>query len=312
MNVTLEADSGLDLIQQFTCPRIQKVIQNSEYVAQRSSLAISLINIPLTVAALLANIAILMALRKSTSIQPPTKLLFSNLACTDLCVGLVSQPLFIFHLMSISRGRWHLCPYTEKFGYIPTVVLCGVTLMTVTAISVDRLLPLLMGMRYRQIATLARVRILVVAIWISSVCTGVSFLWNIRIFFGISCVSIASCLVISTFCYTKIFLVLRRQQERVHDNGGQQPNKSSLMNEKKYNKSVLTALLIHFTLIACYLPYATVKAVTTFAVVTPTLLIVEVFLATLVYLNSTLNPVLYCWRIKEVRCRIKNTLDKLC
>ena len=248
--------------------------------------------------------------------QPPSSLqpnFFLAIWRAPTCaLALFPSPLFIFHLMSISRGRWGLCPYTEKFGYIPTVALCGVTLMTVTAISVDRLLALLMGMRYRQIATLARVRILVVAIWISSVCTGVSFLWNIRIFFGISCISIASCLVISTFCYTKIFLVLRQQQERVHDDGGQQPNKSSLMNEKKYKKSVLTALLIHFTLIACYLPYATVKAVTTFAVVTPTLLIVEVFLATLVYLNSTLNPVLYCWRIKEVRCRIKNTLDKLC
>ena len=311
MNFTLKSDAGLDLIQESTCPRVRKVIQTAEFAA-RSSLAISFMNIPLAVAAFLANIAILIALRKVTSVQPPTKLLFRNLACTDLFVGLVSQPLFIFHLMSISQRRLDLYRFTEKFGYISTVALCGVTLLTVTAISVDRLLMLFKGMRYRQVATLARVRVFVVTIWISSVCTGVSFVWNIRVFFGISCISIASCLAISTFCYTKIFLTLRRQQKRVCDNGRQQPNKSAPINVTRYKKSVFTALLVHFTLIACYLPYTTVKAVTTFAVVTPTLLTVEAFLATLVYLNSTLNPALYCWRIKEVRYKIKETLDKLC
>lgn len=312
MNFTLKSVARLDLIQESTCPRVQKVIQSTEFAA-RSGLAISLLNIPLAMAAFLANIVIFIVLRKATSIQPPTKLLFRNLACTDLCVGLISQPLFIFHLMSISQRRLDLCRYTEKFGYISTVSLCGVTLLTVTAISVDRLLVLFKGMRYRQVATLARVRVLIVTIWISSMCTGVSFIWNIRVFFGISCISIASCLAISTFCYTKIFLTLRRQQERVHHNDGHQPYKSSSpVNVKRYKKSVFTVLLIHFTLIACYLPYTTVKAVTTFAVVSPTLLTVEGFLATLIYLNSTLNPALYCWRIKEVRYKIKETLENLC
>ena len=312
MNFTLKSGVRLDFIQESTCPRVQKVIQSAEFAA-RSGLAISLMNIPLAVAAFLANIAIFIALRKATSIQPPTKLLFGNLACTDLCVGLISQPLFIFHLMSISQRRLDLCRYTEKFGYISTVSLCGVTLLTVTAISVDRLLVLFKGMGYRQVATLARARVLIVTIWISGVCTGVSFVWNIRLFFGISCISIASCLATSTFCYTKIFLTLRRQQERVHHNDGHQPNKSSSpVNVTRYRKSVFTALLIHFTLIACYLPYTAVKTVTTFAVVTPALLTVEAFLATLIYLNSTLNPALYCWRIKEVRYKIKETLENLC
>ena len=315
MNFTLNesvAGQDTDFIQVSTCPRVQKIIQTVEF-AVRSSLAISFMNIPLAVAAFLANIAILIALRKTTSIQPPTKLLFRNLACTDLCVGLISQPLFIFHLVAVSQRRWNLCQYTEKFGYISTVSLCGVTLLTVTAISVDRLLVLHKGMKYRKFATLARVRVYVVTIWISSVCTGVSFVWNIRVFFGISCISIASCLAISTFCYTKIFLTLRRQQERVHDNDGHQPNKSSSpVNATRYKKSVFTALMIHFTLIACYLPYTTAKVVTTFAVATPTLMTVEAFLATLIFLNSTLNPVLYCWRIKEVRYKIKETFESLC
>ena len=312
MNLTQEIDPGLYFIQYSTCPRVTKVIQNTEIAAARSSLAIACINIPFAVTAVLANISILLALRKTESIQAPTKLLFRNLACTDLCVGLISQPLFVFHLIAISQERWDLCGLTEKLGYIPTVTLCDVTLLTITAISVDRLLVLLKEVRYRQVATPTRIRIVLVTFWISSVCTGLSFVWNIRVFFGISCISVTLCVVISTFCYTKIFVSLRGQQERVSDDSSQQGNTDYSINRRRYQKSVSTALWIHSTLIACYLPYATVKTVTTFAVVTPTLLIVEAFMTSLIYLNSTLNPVLYCWRIKEVRYKVKDTLDRFC
>ena len=35
------------------------------------------------------------------------------------------------------------------------------------------------------------------------------------------------------------------------------------------------------------------------------------FTATLVYLNSSLNPLLYCWKISEVRQAVKETLRQL-
>ena len=43
----------------------------------------------------LGNALILNVLPKVTSLHSPTKLLFGNLAVTDLCVGLISQPLFV-------------------------------------------------------------------------------------------------------------------------------------------------------------------------------------------------------------------------
>ena len=301
-------DSGLEIIQHSTCPRVKRVIETADFSAS-SSLAISCINIPLSLAAFLGNLVIFFALRKATSINAPTKLLFLNLALTDLCVGLISEPLFSFHLMSIALKRWDLCRFTETSGYIPTVVLCGVSLATVTAISVDRLLVLLKGMRYRQVVTLTRVRILLIIIWISSVFTGVSFVWNVRVFFGVISILVVSCVVISTSCYAKIFLTLHRQKKKTLDNYRQQPNQIAPLNAvTRYKKSVSTALWIHFALIVCYLPYVTTKVVTTFGVVTPSLLVVEAFMATLIYLNSSLNPALYCWRIKEVRYRVKETL----
>ena len=75
----------------------------------------------------------------------------------------------------------------------------------------------------------------------------------------------------------------------------------------KYKKTVLSTLWVHITLVVCNLPYAVVTTVKTIHSNTPPLFIVEAFAATLVFLNSSLNPVLYCWKIKEVRQAVKQT-----
>lgn len=311
MNNLTSGNSDFELVQYSTCPLVKKVVERADF-ADNSSLAISFINMPLSLSAFLGNLIILISLRKATSINRPTKLLFQNLAVTDLCIGFICQPLFSFHLMSIAMKRLDLCHITERAGYIPTVTLCGVSLLTVTAVSVDRLLVLLKGMRYRKVVTMTRVRILLIIIWVSSIFTGVSFVWNVRIFFGITCASIINCVLISTSSYVKIFLTLRREKKKVQDDHNRQPDQMAPLNAiHRYKKSVSTALWIHFALIACYLPYTTVKVITSFFVVTPSLLVVGTFMAMLVYLNSTLNPMLYYWRIREVRNRVKETICRI-
>ena len=54
------------------------------------------LNIFLSIFATLGNVLILVALRNVYSIHPPTKLLFRCLAITDLCVGLLCQPLYVY------------------------------------------------------------------------------------------------------------------------------------------------------------------------------------------------------------------------
>ena len=46
---------------------------------------LSVLNTVLSITAFLGNTLILLALRKVTSLHPPSKLLYRNLAATDLC-----------------------------------------------------------------------------------------------------------------------------------------------------------------------------------------------------------------------------------
>ena len=61
---------------------------------------ITALNIFLSIFATLGNALILLALRKVSAIHPPTKLLFRCLAVTDLCVGLISQPLYVYYIFT--------------------------------------------------------------------------------------------------------------------------------------------------------------------------------------------------------------------
>ena len=123
---------------------------------------LSVINTFLSITAFLGNTLILVALHKDTSIHPPSKLLYRNLAITDLCVGIIVEPLYVAHWTSVVNKRWDICYYTYLTAYSPSVTLCSVSLITLTAISVDRLLALLLGLRYRQVVTLRRTRSIVI------------------------------------------------------------------------------------------------------------------------------------------------------
>ena len=72
-------------------------------------IVLSVLNIFLSITAFLGNTLILAALRKEKSLHSPSKLLYRNLAVTDLCVGIIVEPLFITYLMSLKTGRWDIC-----------------------------------------------------------------------------------------------------------------------------------------------------------------------------------------------------------
>ena len=116
---------------------------------------LSALNIVLSITASLGNALILVALHKESSLHPPTKLLFRCLAITDLCVGVISQPLFAISLLSsVTTGmNWKVSYYMDKLYISSSFALCGVSLLASSAVSVDRLQALLSRLRYRQVVS---------------------------------------------------------------------------------------------------------------------------------------------------------------
>ncbi|XP_078343174.1 melanocyte-stimulating hormone receptor-like [Oculina patagonica] len=291
---------------------IQKLFCLLDVIETHQKIIISALNIPLFITALLGNVLIIAALQKPSSLHPSSKLLLSCLASTDFCVGLISQPVFVTHLMLPQNPK--RCFYVGILTITISLIFCGVSLMTLTAISVDRLLALMLGLRYRQVVTLRRVWVFVFTFWLSNTAIAMTYFYNPRVTAGIVGIEVFSCTVGSSFCYMKIYLTLRHHQAVVQDHNHQeQPTGVGIsLNIARYRKTVSTALWVQVTLLACYLPNGMVMAlIAVTGLQTPSLNLAWAVTSFLVLLNSSLNPFLYCWKMREVRQAVKDTIRQL-
>ena len=337
-------------------------------------------NIILSFTASLGNVLILLTIYKVSSLNPVTKLLFACLATTDLCVGLFSQPLFVADIIlniDIANTNLDILQHVGEFVYISSYVLCGVSVLISTAISVDRLLVLLLRLKYRQVVTLKRAQVVILLCWVTAVSCGLVHVWSQTISQIVVLVIGLVSLVTSVFCYVKIYLRLQGNQATVKDSsGGGQSNEDeevgggekeagrateegagettgagrdteeeagaevegtgratdegsvragtakvspkrrirerNRLNIVQYRKIVSTIFWLQLTLVACYAPFIIVSLLRHTVLSGTTIHGVWLFTATLVYSNSSLNPFLYCWKIREVRMAVKNTAKTFC
>ena len=294
---------------------VQELFCSAEFVRGVKSqlIFLSALNMFLSITAFLGNTLILVALHKETSLHPPSKLLYRNLAITDLCVGIIVEPLFVTHWTSVVNERWDICYYAYWAARFSGSILCAVSLLTVTAISVDRLFALLLGLRYRQVVTYRRTCITVTGFWIFSIVGTGTLFFNRRITSWYQYIGTAFCLVSTIFAYAKIFVTLRHNQIRVQSQAAQgQPSQAIPLNIARYRKAVYSALWVQGTLVICYLPYNIAVVLTPQRGMPLSIYLARNFTFSMALLNSSLNPLLYCWKIREVRQAVKETLTQLC
>ncbi|KAL9960539.1 hypothetical protein ACROYT_G034012 [Oculina patagonica] len=277
--------------------------------------SLAAINIILAITATLGNALILAALRKSSSLHPPSKLMFQCLAVTDLCVGVLAQPVFVIQLISTTYEQPHLCFAVVSINEIAGSSFSGVSLLTLTAISVDRLLALRLGLRYRQTVTLRRTRFVVIFIWIFNISTNsLRRFWHYFLISRVISVVIYSSLAISAFCYLKIYVTLRQHYavQDIVQQGQSNQGRTNPLNIARYRRTVSTALYVQFALVACYLPYGVVVAIALAGGYLPSFNLAVRLTITLVLLNSSLNPILYCWKINGVRQAVRDMVTHPC
>ena len=268
------------------------------------------LDICLSIAASLGNTLIIIALQKVSSIHPPTKLLFQNQAVMDLCVGLIVQPLHA-SITVIMGSTARVDPNTEYYvvtAYqVVNYIAGGASLVSPAAISIDRLLALRLGLRYRHIVTLKRARVVVCCTWLTGLTGALLYLTlGERITLPMIVVVLIVCGSTANFCYTRIFYRLRRHQARVHDQQGQSNRTSIPLNIKKYKNTVSSMAWVQFVLVLTLVPFIIVVVIIQITGENKDSLLLITATVTVLYSNSSLNPFLYCWKIGEVRKAVKD------
>ena len=104
-----------------------------------------------------------------------------------------------------------------------------------TATSVDRLIALLLGLRYKQVVTLKRTYVTVITFWIVSIVFPAMQVFNFLVTAWYITIAISLSLLVSIYWYTKIFFTLRHHQNQAQDHV-QQPNQANQLNTARYKK----------------------------------------------------------------------------
>ena len=173
----------------------------------------------------------------------------------------------------------------------------------------DLILALLLG----QVVTLRSIYITEVILWILSIFFTFIYVWIPFVRLWLFRTALPLCLVTSVFSYTIILVTLRHNQNQVQDHiaGQRQPKQAVAFNTARYRRAVHSALWVQVALVVCYLPFfitAVVLASQRVRRMSSSVWLAWQFTGTLIYLNSSLNQLLYYWKIREVRQAVKETL----
>ena len=270
-------------------------------------ICLSVINTLLAIASIVGNTLILIALHKENTLHQPSKVLIRNMVASDLCVGFVELAL-VGKWISILQEHWQNCHYFYLAYIMGAFTSISVSLCTLAAISVDRLLALFLGLNYRQVVTLRRVYVVAIAVWILGVGNAILITLEPDVMKVVSATGAMMCLMTACFCYTRIFFWLRHQQSQVHNINPDQENQAIPWNIPRYRKTVSTALWLQLALVLCYFPYMLLAPIALPEIEnthSSALYFPLYFTVTLIFFNSTLNPILYCFRIEEVRRTVR-------
>ncbi|XP_032230200.2 melanocyte-stimulating hormone receptor [Nematostella vectensis] len=257
--------------------------------------------------AVVLNVIVMAGIIRTSSLHRPSYLMLGNLAVSDVGVGLLVMPFTALLEGAVSSG-WEsaLC----KLAYTRDLIgmfFVGSSFFNVALVSVDRLLALEFHLRYNALVTSKSASVALALTWVTAGLLTVSKIWSHKLFLQIQMILGPVILLMSTASNIRIYYIVRRHQRQIHRQvrslTSSVANMSPRPNHVTYTCWIFGAFLI------CYFPYIAhilsrllgfVDDILVFRFYT-----ISLFLANT---NSVGNPLLYCWRMRNVRRAMMNQL----
>ena len=276
-------------------------------------LTLCVLNAYLSYSATMLNIVAIYAIRKTSSLSKNLKTLLLSLAVSDLGVGLLAQPMFVAHVIDSKQNNETNESYNAIYiaCLIPTNFFLYASLFSVTALCADRFLAIYLHLRYQELVTYKRVAAVVVSIWvISALISLIRFFIPKNIMYVSFVIIISACIVTATSLSVKLYLTLRRHINQIQVPQVAQNDQGESVQRKR--KSAMASLYVYLVFIVCYLPNICVL-ITIASNSEPRIDVnhLQFYTLTLLFLNSTLNPLIYCWKMKRIQHTIVGTLRNL-
>ena len=260
-----------------------------------------ILNAPVMLLSIIGNALVLVAILRTPSIRSPSVIFLCNLAVSDLLVGLVVEPAYIAE--QIVRTVTVPQKAVKTMGFAG----CSVSLWTITAITVDRFLALHYHLQYPNLMTTSRAIYTIITIWCIITLFSFSILWSLSIYYFFATFCITICLLVCLVCFIKIYRIVRRHQLQIQVQ--QQAVENSIDTHEQQirqsNRSAKNIFIYFLAMILCYSPFSIVVIISGFTSLD--LQVIRTFPVTVAFMNSSINPFLYCWRMTELRTAVFKT-----
>ena len=265
-------------------------------------ITLMVLNTIISITATIGNLLVLVTIWRGPNLHTSSNTLLFGLALSDLCVGIVSEPLHVgFQAVILNNsGKIASCTLT-KVRKIISLFLTAVTLLTVTAMSVDRYLAIYLHLRYEQVVTEKRARKVILCLWFISSVPLVIMHFNSMLSYLVTIITIAVCIAIISFAWIRIYQVVRHHQAQIQD---QMAVASQSFNMARLKNSAINTMFVLVIVLACYTPFLVSKICLTVNLNPSNVLFVEITYI-FVLLNSSLNPPVYFWRQRDLRSQAK-------
>lgn len=266
--------------------------------------AVMILNCILCFTATLQNVPVIMAIIRTPSLHNPSNVLLCSLAITDLAVGVVVHPIFVAFKARLLQGDF-VCPllFAKEGLVIYTAI---VSMLTLLAISLERLIALYVHLRYKELVTIPRVIAIAIATW---------FLWGLIVcawplglidIYTLSLVGIIIIVVVGvalTVACAIIFRILRRHQAVIMDQSKLQAAKTFSRSRK--SAAVILQVVVLFFVFYAPCTYATIRFNLTKDFDIRQNILWEIT-ETVALINASVNPLLYYWKMGSIRRAVKN------
>ena len=252
--------------------------------------------------ALMLNILTIHAMRKTTLVPKPLKTLLLSLAVSDLGVGLLTQPLYITRMVSPANS-------TSTLLHEASYVFIYSSFFSVLAISVDRFLAIHLHLRYQELVTHKRLVTVVISIWVFSAFLSSIWLWaSDEIAMLVDIIIESFCYIITAIVYYKIYFTVQRHAQQIQV---QQIQVAQIESDARQRKSAVSTFYVYLVFLVCSLPNYYYLVASLISAPSTALHGLWLYSLTLLFFNSSLNPVIYCWKMRHIRHAIIDTLRNI-
>ena len=279
--------------------KLDETATSGAYIVLVFLIILSILTCPLTIA---LNVLVIIAVKTKPRLRTNSNIVLGCLAVTDGLMGVIVQPLFALNRISTLQGdiSKEYC-ILDQLTSNTVRLLCASSNFHLVLMSVERFLAIKYSFAYTTMVTKAKILATSAVAWITAVVlTFPLVITSKNVYLLTNNIILAVCLAIITFCQAAVYAETRRHERQIAAQQVTMEDRRKYLQEKKALKITTCVVLI---LLLSYLPIFAVRILLVKSTISSVnIAYIGFYTATFVaILNSLMNPVIYCVRMRQFR-----------